>query len=744
MKTHTASLRKNLYRLIIFTTVCICMFSIFKLHAQESSFRILGISQNEQNPSIVGVRITGTFEQEDIVSIYANENFIKAKVVDTAEAVVAGMLLVENISVDIFQSGENSIVARLERRGSVADETPTFELIIRGTPLRPVLTIDRLDEENGTVFIPTVVGTFLEDDQIILVLNDKEIHTHNITSEEADSGTVVLPSVGIDLLTIDDNLFSVFVRRGRFESQHAVLPEPIVLNAADFKQEEPEVEEPMISVADIDIACATYKHTQTLTPTEPEEQTQFGISIDAAPDLIVSGTEKHEAHFFTVTDNIWKLFDIIIAGEYQKSGSQKILSVISGDKVFIGAPNISQFRYQAGGAFEYRRTPIDFALSTIFEPFNSKSYDRFGSSIATRADLLVIGSSARDMSGHVTVFSREDEQWRFSENILPSNSTDKQYFGRTVAIGQDSIVVGAPGERVSNSNTGAVYVYTKNGTEQNEQKLAPATNTHNTFGNALFTEDNMLFVGAPKEGAGAVYVYNNQAGRWILQQRISAPEEYGKSQRFGASITGGRGLLIIGAPGAESSRPGRTGMFFTYTADPIWTLQEGIDNSATKNGDRFGEQVAFNGTVLVVGAPGTDTQVGDSTLRNVGSIYVYTVEPKVCESENMGTEALDGSKTVVEYTENLQSLQKSLKTAFEQVTMQLQQAVEDAADAKNREPHTLLLTKHQHIQMHSNALQNCADYLLPVCQKKYRCVEFQSNRHLLRVMIKKKFVLVMK
>jgi hypothetical protein len=65
------------------------------------------------------------------------------------------------------------------------------------------------------------------------------------------------------------------------------------------------------------------------------------------------------------------------------------------------------------------------------------------------------------------VLAAGHNSWEQQAQLLPSTGSDDDYFGRSVAIYQDTIVVGSIfhvfGDEESFNNAGAVYVYERTG-----------------------------------------------------------------------------------------------------------------------------------------------------------------------------------------------------------------------------------------------------------------------------------------
>src|SRR6185436_17266168 len=123
------------------------------------------------------------------------------------------------------------------------------------------------------------------------------------------------------------------------------------------------------------------------------------------------------------------------------------------------------------------------------------------------------------------VFVRNGATWTQQAYLKASNTEKFDYFGNSVAVSGDTVVVGA-GEESSNATgingdqnnnsaggSGAAYVFVRNGTTWTQQAYLKASNTGSTddFGRSLALTDDTLIVGAPGERSGATGVNGDQS-----------------------------------------------------------------------------------------------------------------------------------------------------------------------------------------------------------------------------------------
>lgn len=282
--------------------------------------------------------------------------------------------------------------------------------------------------------------------------------------------------------------------------------------------------------------------------------------------------------------------------------------------------------------------------------------------------------------GRVHVYSRAFDRWAFTETLFPSPRPRLQSrFGMGLAAQPGMLVVGDPvGAQVratgpTGSGTdaayGAVSIFTPsaNGWVQSQYLTSPAPDLDDSFGERVALDGDLLAIGAPGEdsapngttadphddstsNAGAVFVMRREAGVWILDAMLKAPNG-DAGDAFGSAVVLSGDTLVVSAPGEDSSAVGiggnqadngatGSGAAYVFARDSAgrWQFESYIKASNTGAGDSFGLASWFNlsplalaGDVLVVGAQGEDSAStgvnGDqssNSVQSAGAAYVFT------------------------------------------------------------------------------------------------------------------------
>ena len=248
--------------------------------------------------------------------------------------------------------------------------------------------------------------------------------------------------------------------------------------------------------------------------------------------------------------------------------------------------------------------------------------DFFGTAVAIKDDLLIVGAPRADAngtdSGAVYVFKNDGGTWVQFEKILnPATVTpDGDFFGASVALDGDRIVVGAP--RADPGIAGAVYAFVDTGTAiVPDGVIAPLDlMPGDEFGTSVAIDGDEVAIGAVfgDDGAdadtGALYLYERITGVWTETGRFV--RGVATRDRFGQSVALSGDSLVGGAYLEDSGTV--SGAVYTFERDDlgVWSAPirtEAVDQGA---GEHFGFALAIEGTSLIVGAPLDDAGGADT------------------------------------------------------------------------------------------------------------------------------------
>ncbi len=280
----------------------------------------------------------------------------------------------------------------------------------------------------------------------------------------------------------------------------------------------------------------------------------------------------------------------------------------------------------AGAVYMFQWDGQQWRESARLTASDGAANDAFGHSVAIHDQTLLVGASGHDAAGWeagaVYVFQLEAGEWRQQRKLLPGSALDAR-FGWAVALDGETAVVGAPyrfsqGEML---HVGSATIFTVRDWQQQARlttgKSGGPVNS-DLFGWAVAVHESIIAVGAHL--SDAVYLYHLVDEQW--QQEIVLQHGIRGSQ-FGYSIALAEDRLVVGAPAAETNGP-RSGTAVLYTRqNDTWQETTTLMPDNLGTGSRLGSSVALLNNVVIVGAR---ESAGRSNLEDSGAALLYCLE----------------------------------------------------------------------------------------------------------------------
>ncbi|MBP02956.1 MAG: hypothetical protein CMM25_09120, partial [Rhodospirillaceae bacterium] len=210
--------------------------------------------------------------------------------------------------------------------------------------------------------------------------------------------------------------------------------------------------------------------------------------------------------------------------------------------------------------------------------------------------------------------------------LLASDGGADDYFGYAVSYYGNTAVIGAYQDDDEGSNAGAAYIYTRldNGTWKQSQKITASDAAANDyFGISVSIDDDLLVIGANGEDAGgsqagAAYIFQNIAGTWTQASKI-VPTTHAANDYFGFGVDVNQGSVVVGSLRINTSTGIGGAYVFQRSSKGLWQEIRQLAPSALGTADQFGYgAVAIDGKTIVAGAHFDDDQG-----TNAGKVYVF-------------------------------------------------------------------------------------------------------------------------
>ena len=239
----------------------------------------------------------------------------------------------------------------------------------------------------------------------------------------------------------------------------------------------------------------------------------FGGSVAISGDTVVVGAPGDDsfrgaAYVFVRTGSVWTQQEYIKASNVDRGDRFGSSVAVFGDTAVVGADyedsaatgingnQADNSAESAGAAYVFLRSNGVWTQQAYLKASNTGAGDEFGSSVAVSDGTAVVGAPYEDsaatgvngdqadnsavMAGAAYVFVRAGGVWTQQVYLKASNSDAYDYFGRSVTVSSDTVVVGAPGE--ASAATGV------NGDQADDS--APFAGAAYVFQSPLFVPDS--------------------------------------------------------------------------------------------------------------------------------------------------------------------------------------------------------------------------------------------------------------
>lgn len=350
---------------------------------------------------------------------------------------------------------------------------------------------------------------------------------------------------------------------------------------------------------------------------------RFATSVAVDGDIAVAGAYVEDtlagpdagaAHWYRWVDGAWVHGGRLVAPDAEIEDRFGIAVDVSGDWMAIGAYwDVSNGNVDQGSVYLFRRDGSDWVYDSKLTDPSGNPGDYFGFALALDGDTLAIGargdSDVTLEQGTVHVYVRQGGAWTLQTRIDPPQVNSLGYFGASVSIVGDRLLVGAPGMTIGAGPfaAGAAYVYQRSGIAWSLAGIlqAPQPASNSGYGFAVASDTLRLLVGAFQDGAqarGAGFVY--RADTLVLDGELRASlAQPGEVLGVSVALVGTRAWL--GASGFDRAGLNGSGRVLAFERDT-----DGWHESAqwlavdAADGDSFGRALAADQSGnVVIGAP---------------------------------------------------------------------------------------------------------------------------------------------
>jgi hypothetical protein len=400
------------------------------------------------------------------------------------------------------------------------------------------------------------------------------------------------------------------------------------------------------------IAIDPFIQQGKLTVPEGGANDEFGVSVALSGNTLVVGSPgangaQGAAYIFTQSGSAWTQTAKLTASDGVAGDSFGSSVSISGNTVVVGAPSApyDSIAHANGPGAAYVFTEPGSAWANMTQTAKLTASDGaagnlFGSSVSISGSTVVVGAPGTfSVPGSAYVFTEPGSAWvnmTQTAKLTASDSAVQDYFGTSVSISDNTVVVGANGAKVgANAFQGAAYVFTEPGAawaDMTQTAKLTASDGHatNSFGGSVSIGGNTVVVGAIQANVGgnvqgAAYVFTEPGSAWtnMTQTAKLTASDGAAGNAFGKAVSISGNTVVVGVAAAKVGGNNGQGAAYEFTEPGLaWTDMSQTVKFTASNGeasDGFGSSVSISGNTVVVGAQ--NARFGVNLAQ--GSVYVF-------------------------------------------------------------------------------------------------------------------------
>lgn len=400
-----------------------------------------------------------------------------------------------------------------------------------------------------------------------------------------------------------------------------------------------------------------WNQLQKITSSDNQLADDFGLSVSIKNNTIAVSAPRQD---YDETGNNWipdagaiYLFELdTLSGLWQET--QKIVSsnrhqssnfgskiIVDNETIIVGAQmnRMNEFEtdslLDAGAVYIIKKNGINWVQTQKIVAHDRAKLDYFGHSLALDNTNLVIGAYQEDdnlagtdslnSAGSAYIFKLDTQTgiWSESQKLIASDRDAEYYFGASVAIKDNKILIGA--SNPSMYTKCAIYLFEQSGgiwvEQQSIQKSLPNDDTG--FGSSVCLQDNYAFAGAANArldkfennaftNSGAIYVYK------LCEPCLSI-----SSFSSYADSTNQYGLIVV------NNSSGNIASYF-------WDFGDGNSSNQPYPQHTYNQLGTYNICLTVTDINGCATTYCDtnSVHKSIGTLTINVIPPIVTSADN--------------------------------------------------------------------------------------------------------------
>jgi len=342
-----------------------------------------------------------------------------------------------------------------------------------------------------------------------------------------------------------------------------------------------------------------------------------------APGVNEEGTNAGAAYVFDLSGGVWSQSKKLLVSSLNAHDRFGTSVDLDADRILIGAYGVDLTGINLGAAYIFDWDGDQWTFSTELTASDGANLDSFAEAVSLDGNRAIVSASRDDDgsndSGSVYVFDFDNGMWSESDKLTAeADASANALFGNTLVLDNDTVLVGAYHDNV-NAGAAFVFEYDNQSMIWNRIQKLTADNSQagNYFGTSLSLDDNIIIIGAPGSDnngneSGSAYVFQKISGSWQQTENIVA-NDGSANHKLGQAVSLSSELIVIGAPHADGHGK-ESGAAYIFNVD---ILPVAVDDYVSTDEDTYIEFFPL--------ANDTDSDGGANSIISVSDPYNGTV-----------------------------------------------------------------------------------------------------------------------
>lgn len=249
---------------------------------------------------------------------------------------------------------------------------------------------------------------------------------------------------------------------------------------------------------------------QILTASDAAAGDMFGKVVSIAGDRVIIGAEGNDdagagsgcAYIFELEGDVWGEVQKITASDAAAADIFGNDVSIAGERVIVGAMNNSDAGSATGSAYIFEWDGVAWIETQKLLASDADLGNYFGYAVDIEGDRVIVGAvfDGDDLfaSGSAYIFDWDGVVWVETQKLTASDAAEEDFFGTSVSISGDKVVIGAMGNNAGEASSGAAYIFEWDGViwSETEKLSASDLGVEDYFGNTVAIDGDRTIIGA--------------------------------------------------------------------------------------------------------------------------------------------------------------------------------------------------------------------------------------------------------